>query len=404
MNNYFIKIEKFIINKYINLFPLELKDKVLYLIQNGKRLRPILFLIFTGENELDYDINDACINYNSKINIIYIIAIIIELLHSLSLVLDDLPVMDNDNIRRHNLSFHCKYGIEYTNFFIYYIFNHIALELDNCNNFLFQNNNKKINKKTIELNIKIVNDIQCIIKTNLNYLIDGQYDDLEWNINDITSSSSNIKKKNSIIFINEKKIILDLLNKNSTENIDDIEINIELNIKKTSSLFNLSITTGYILQLWKHNIYYLNNEKYNKIYNLLSIFSNILGYIFQISDDILDSESDKIKNKPNICSIIDKDIVINLLKNGCKWLCENAKTIHILMNSIENNIHTDDLENPTCKYYESEYNNYSGNSDDSDDNSDDDDSNNNMKNITFNLTVINEIIEKIEKRVKKDNT
>ena len=86
MNNYSIKIDTFIKNKYINTYPPELKDKVLYLIQNGKRLRPILFLIFTGETELENNINNTnitYINYKSKSTIIYIVAILIELLHLL---------------------------------------------------------------------------------------------------------------------------------------------------------------------------------------------------------------------------------------------------------------------------------------------------------------------------------
>jgi geranylgeranyl pyrophosphate synthase len=452
MNNYIIKIDKFIKNKYINTYPPELKDKVLYLIQNGKRLRPILFLIFTGETELENNINNTnitYINYKSKTTIIYIVAILIELLHSLSLVLDDLPDMDDDKMRRDNPSFHIKYGIDYTNFFIYYMFNHIGLELDNCNNFIFENIKHKVNKniknqKNMELNIKIINDIQYIIKTNINYLIEGQYNDLEWNTIDDTNISNtsdkndnNIVELHSTLFMNEKDIIFELLNIDNElinyittiDKINEIELNIDLNIKKTSSLFNLSITAGYILQLWKHNINYLNNIKYNKIYKLLSIFSNILGYMFQLSDDILDSESDLIKNKPNICSILDKDLVNDLLKNGCKWLYDNAKLIHELM-VHDTAFEKQDLKNPAHKYsensnsveetidYHDNSDNYSSDGSDdnddeqllekaaskysaNDDDDDDDDSNRNMKNITFNLIVINEIIEKIENRIKK---
>ena len=306
-------------------------------------MRPILFLIFTGEDENYFDINicnDIYINYKSKLNIIYMIGICIEILHSLSLVLDDLPEMDNDNIRRDNLSFHTKYGSDYTNFFIYYMFNHIGLELDNCNNFFYENETKNTinittnittninDKKYIELNYKIMNDIQYIIKKNINYLIEGQYEDLAWTSNDSDESQEsqesqeNIihnfellelkrKKINNIIFLNEKDIIFNLLNINnnisdivySLDKLNQIELNIDLNMKKTSSLFNLSITTGYMLQLWKNNINYLNNEKYIKVHHLLSIFSNILGYMFQLSDDVLDIESDKIKNNPNIAPI-----------------------------------------------------------------------------------------------------
>ena len=434
MNNYTIKIDNFIKNKYINTHLPELKDKVLYLLQHGKRLRPILFLLFTGENELENTINtihETYINYKSKTHIIYIIATLIEILHSLSLVLDDLPEMDDDTIRRDSPSFHIKYGIDYTNFFIYYMFTHIGLELDNCNNYFFEDKNKK---KDIELNIKIINDIQFIIKQNINYLIEGQYNDLEWysNANSNATSNANSNATSNVfiintndtntttLFLNEKDIIFELLNIDNElinyittiDKVNEIELNIELNIKKTSSLFNLSITSGYILQLWKNNIKYLNNITYNKIYKLLSIFSNILGYMFQISDDILDSERDKIKNKPNICSIIDKNIVSQLLKNGCKWLYENANIIQQL---LEKQL----LEKAAPKYSTNGLENYknnsngeyvkyvsdnSDNSDDSDnsdnsDNSDDSDDNSDIKNMTFNLKVINEIIEKIENRI-----
>ena len=440
MNNYLIKIENFIKNKYINLYPPELKDKVLYLLQNGKRLRPILFLLFTGEDELENTIYETYINYKSKKTIIYIVAIVIEVLHSISLVLDDLPEMDDDTMRRDNPTFHIKYGIDYTNFFIYYMFNHIGLELDNCNNSFFEHKKEKHkkekhikNKKDIELNIKIISDIKAIIKQNINYLIEGQYCDLEWHSNYSKHSCNNNVyelETDNTLFLNEKDIIFELLNIDNElinyittiDKVNDIELNIELNIKKTSSLFNLSITSGYILQLWKHNINYLNNEKYRKIYKLLSIFSNILGYMFQISDDILDIESDKIKNNPNICSILDKDIVNKLLKKGCKWLYENAKTIHELMKQLleKQLLEKQDLKNPARKHsanglenYETnsdeEYikydsDNYSSNESDSEeDDSEEDDSeevNSDIKNVTFNLNVINEIIEKIENRIK----
>ena len=113
MDLYFNEIENFIMNKYIKEFPEEIQDKVIYLLQDGKRLRPILSLIFSCcENCID-----------SKRNIIYIITSLIEVIHCLSLVLDDLPEMDNDSYRRGKEAFHIKYGADFTNFFIYYMFN-----------------------------------------------------------------------------------------------------------------------------------------------------------------------------------------------------------------------------------------------------------------------------------------
>ena len=412
MNNFFIKIENFILNNYINRYSLELKDKILYLLENGKRLRPILFLIYT-----DIDVNnntiliDTTTNNNTYEYALYNIAICIELIHSLSLVLDDLPEMDNDNMRRDKTSFHIKYGIEYTNFFIYYMFKNIGLELDTCfdilihDSFLEKNRTKTAFEKSHETNISetnnydddinfkytIINDINQIIKLNMNLLIDGQYNDLQWN------SSNVIINTKPYEFLKEKDVIFELLNIDNDinnyittiEHIDDIELNIELNIKKTSSLFNLSITSGYTLQLLINNINYSdNNEQYKIIFELLSIFSNILGYMFQISDDLLDIESDREKNKPNICAILDKDIVYKLLKNGCNWLYINAKCIHQLIKTAFKKRH--DLENPARKTA-FEKNNIS----DKDNNG-----TNKNKSITFNIYVINEIIKKIENRIK----
>ena len=51
MNNYFKILEHYIFNNYLYNYPIELKDKVKYVLQNGKRLRPILCIIFSGINE-----------------------------------------------------------------------------------------------------------------------------------------------------------------------------------------------------------------------------------------------------------------------------------------------------------------------------------------------------------------
>ena len=296
-------------------------------------MRPILFLIFT-DNSDDSTVNNTI---NESINnTIYNIAIYIEIIHSLSLVLDDLPEMDNDSLRRDNLTFHIKYGVDYTNFFVYYMFNHIGLDLDTSINIFLENK-----YENLELSNNIINDIKKIINKNINLLIDGQYNDLEWSKKEnleIQNNKSSISP-NTTEFLKEKDIIFELLNIDNNiielfgtiEKINEIELNINLNMKKTSSLFNLSITLGYILQLWKKNINYVNNKKYIIIYELLSIFSNILGYMFQISDDLLDIDNDIKNNKPNICTIIDKDIGRKLLTNGCDWLYKNAIQIHQLM-------------------------------------------------------------------------
>ena len=144
--------------------------------------------------------------------------------------------------------------------------------------------------------------------------------------------------------------------------------NIDLNLKKTSSLFNLSVCSGYLLQIWWREIEADSGSggsgggdggcSRGNVFNKLVVWSNILGYMFQISDDILDADEDISKDKPNICSIIGKNGSINLLLNGCKWLRTMALTIYGSMSSLEEG-----------------------------------------KKTSFNINAVNEIIEKIEKRI-----
>ena len=406
MNNYFINIEKFIYKKHIYNYPIEIQDRVKYVLQNGKRLRPILCLIFSNvvntiSNEIHYnEIN----NYNLKTNtdIIYTVALCIELLHALSLVLDDLPEMDNDLMRRDKPSFHIKYGTEYTNFFLYYMFNTIVLLLDNCMPVHINND------MYLSLLIHCFNDIKYLFQENLNLLIDGQYDDLELN-NSISLETSLLKKtflnknnennKNNDLFLQEKDIIIELIVNNNSNTIttleilNNIEVNIDLNLKKTSSLFTLSITLGYILQLFDNKINYINKEEYELIYNYLTLFGNILGYIFQISDDILDYEDDIEKNNPNICSIIEQLYTLDLIKNGCNWLYINSIYIKQLMENID--IEKDCIENNNAN----DIKNKNHKNDKKNKNHIYIDNNKQTKKLSFNVKAIHEIIEKIENRV-----
>jgi geranylgeranyl diphosphate synthase type II len=75
-----------------------LKEAMLYsILAGGKRLRPILFLktIEAFEKESNPFMDIACA---------------IEMIHTYSLIHDDLPAMDNDDFRRGNLTNHKVYG------------------------------------------------------------------------------------------------------------------------------------------------------------------------------------------------------------------------------------------------------------------------------------------------------
>jgi geranylgeranyl pyrophosphate synthase len=425
MEYYFTEIDNFIMKIQILDYPEEIQEKVIYLLQDGKRLRPILCIIFSdlensnlNNNQNHLDIFKVKTKTNLDLNnsndettkIIYRFASFIEQIHCLSLVLDDLPEMDNDSMRRGKDSFHSKFSSDYTNFFIYYMFNRLGLSLNSIlDTYIYSNINDNLNPKNNSIlnnNIKFANKIKQLLSSNLNILLDGQFNDLQssfskkphknsqennlldnkgargaealaresrgaegsfskkphQNIDALTRELEGLKPSQQ--YINEIDIIIDFIEETGLEETDELSLamirNIDLNMKKTSSLFTLSICSGFLLQLW---IKQYEFEKYTIIYEKLKIWSNILGYMFQISDDILDMEDDAVKDNPNICQIIGKENTSIVLKKGCGWLFVNIKKI-----VLECNTSLDNTNTYNC--------------------------------IHFNLDVIKEIIDKIVKRIE----
>ncbi|MBF0715740.1 polyprenyl synthetase family protein [Gemelliphila palaticanis] len=108
MNNIedFLKNNKELINNFAenyieNIeFPSILKESVKYsLVNDGKKLRPLIFLAMLDHYGYDYK------NFLD-------IALSIELVHTYSLVHDDLPAMDNDDYRWGKFTNHKVYGEE----------------------------------------------------------------------------------------------------------------------------------------------------------------------------------------------------------------------------------------------------------------------------------------------------
>jgi geranylgeranyl pyrophosphate synthase len=338
MEYYQNKINEYLNDNFIKKFPEPIINKIKYLLEDGKRIRPVLYLILSDVENISGEDNNNILK--EKKQVVYDLACIIETLHNLSLVLDDLPDMDNDLFRRNKPTFHSKYGINYTNFFVYYIFNKLGTKLDYLLEYEFNENN-----------LDFMKDIKYIFQYNLEDLIDGQYTDLSWNkyLNN---------KLISYDFTEEKEIINELLNKienssgnssgnnveevsnnesiNNNANYNKLMKNIDLNLKKTGSLFNLSISTGFIIQLWIKNINFKNFSSYNNIFKNILKWSYIFGYMFQISDDILDVIPDNETQKPNICSIIGLEKTKKLLSNGIEWLKINIDIINENLLNINN--------------------------------------------------------------------
>jgi geranylgeranyl diphosphate synthase, type II len=76
----------------------EFKQMIQDSVYNGKRLRPCILL----------DIGHSINTINEEIY--NIMSVVVEILHSCSLIIDDLPCMDNDVERRGKPTIHYKYG------------------------------------------------------------------------------------------------------------------------------------------------------------------------------------------------------------------------------------------------------------------------------------------------------
>ena len=75
------------------------------IFEGGKRLRPIITILILKSFLRN---NNFYINrFNEGIQKLYLVN---EIVHNISLILDDLPCMDNDNYRRGKETIHFKYG------------------------------------------------------------------------------------------------------------------------------------------------------------------------------------------------------------------------------------------------------------------------------------------------------
>ena len=80
---------------FLRRYPI-IYDILKHALDGGKRIRSVITLTI-GE-ALNPDIN------------IDKLALCVELLHNTSLIIDDMPCMDNDNYRRGKMTVHYKYG------------------------------------------------------------------------------------------------------------------------------------------------------------------------------------------------------------------------------------------------------------------------------------------------------
>ncbi|MGV8145050.1 MAG: polyprenyl synthetase family protein [Alkaliphilus sp.] len=213
----------------------KLIDSMKYsLFAGGKRLRPILVLA-----TYDMFANSNCTskNSNEKYSSIMPYACAIEMIHTYSLIHDDLPAMDDDDLRRGKPTNHKVYGEALA-----------ILAGDGLLNYAFEIMlESAINQKNMKKHVGVVKEIATA--AGIHGMIGGQAVDIESENKDISLST-----------------------------IDYIHHN------KTAALISVSMRAGAILAgTSSENI--KNMEKLGRS----------LGLAFQIRDDILDIVGDKSK-------------------------------------------------------------------------------------------------------------
>ncbi len=239
------------INEYFrNVKNCKIKDAMIYAMEGGKRFRPqVIFSILKGMNIDEEKGYDA--------------ALALEMIQTYSLIHDDLPAMDNDDMRRGKPSLHKAYREDVA------IITGDELLTDSFG--VISNSNCYDDNTKVKM-------ISCLSKySGLDGMIYGQ-------LLDITSSNSTIDKESLV----------------------------EIQDNKTSGLFKIASLMAM----------YINHEDNDKFY--IELGSKI-GQIFQEQDDLFDllkseeeigkTQSDIKNDKGTSLSLYSKDNLINLINS-----------------------------------------------------------------------------------------
>lgn len=278
MDSYITKINnylEFIIENFDDANPS--KEYLKYsLFPGGKRLRPLLCI-------MTYEM------YEKNIEDIIPLASSIELIHTYSLIHDDLPAMDNDDYRRSKLTLHKKYNEAIailTGDLILNLAFEIAIE-----DLLKTNSGDIFNK---------IRACECIFHASgAKGMVLGQF--------------------------------LDIGNK--LESVEELEYMYE---RKTGDLIRASVVSSAILAGAKED-------------ELLALedFSNSLALAFQIKDDIDDYDQDKIIFKKTLVSHLSKKETVELVADysrdcmaklsilNTKYGRDTSKLKHILCRVVD---------------------------------------------------------------------
>ena len=276
----------------------KIKEIFKHSLEGGKRIRPIICLLVFKKFIKNIP--------KDKENIFFIL--IPEILHNISLIIDDFPCMDNYNFRRNKKTTHFKFGIIPSYISIIKLLNNIFFEFQEYIDF-----DKRFNFRNEKGKLEVCKFRQMYTKEitqQMEALIEGQYYDLQ--------------------FLNIKL---------------DLELLYRINSKKTSPLFSLSFVLGYLMVIHYNKDFILEYSILDELRKLGELF----GLIFQLNDDILDREqASKERKYLNLSLHLGYEESIKIFNDKCdefltrlnkiKLLDENFKEIIILLKKrIPNN-------------------------------------------------------------------
>ena len=197
------------------------------LMAGGKRIRPVLAAA-------------VCEAFGGDIDSLLPFAVSLEFIHTYSLIHDDLPAMDNDDLRRGKPTNHVVYGDDIA-----------ILAGDGLLNLAFETMLEAITKNGYKK--ELVDASMLVAKSS------GVYGMIGGQVIDIKSENMNL----------------------------DIDKLYEMHKKKTGALIQAACLVGCII------------SKRSDMYDIVSEYSTDLGIAFQIIDDILDCSGDPVKMGKN---------------------------------------------------------------------------------------------------------
>ena len=247
-------------------FQSELKNVMSYsVLAGGKRFRPILTYTTASLYDIDLIKVDAC-------------ACAIELIHIYSLIHDDLPAMDNDDMRHNQPSSHKTFGEAQA-----------ILAGDGIQALAFEVLSRD---ESIQPAIRI--ELLKLLAISAYEMADGQSIDL-----------SVVSKKVDIEFLNN------------------------MYKKKTGSLISCAVKFGALI-----------NNINPKDSDILDSYSNNIGLAYQIQDDVLDissteevlgkrQNSDLVKDKPTYPAILGLDKSIKVYQDLYKKAIDEISSLSV---------------------------------------------------------------------------